>query len=78
VRAGSLLRIQSKEPFILHWARDEWRTVEDTASIMTPLGYTHVDLKIATDEPGPIRFTFRWRDPERWEGRDYAIAIEPA
>ncbi len=77
VRAGSLLRIQAKEPFVLHWTHDEWQTVLDTASTMTPLGLTHVDFDIASDETAPIRFTFRWRDPDRWEGRDYLIEIEP-
>ena len=77
VRAGSLLRIQSKEPFILHWTRDEWSTVIETASTMTPLGLTHVDIEVAADETAPIRFTFHWRHPDRWEGRDYLIEIEP-
>jgi glucoamylase len=78
MRAGSVLRIQSKEPFIIHWTRDEWHTVEETASMMTPLDFTYVDLEVATDQTAPIRFTFRWRDPDRWEGRDYAVAIDPA
>jgi glucoamylase len=72
-----MLRIQARAPFVLHWTRDEWRTVIDTASTMTPLGLTHVDIEVAADETAPIRFTFRWRDPERWEGRDYVIEIEP-
>jgi glucoamylase len=75
MRAGSLLRIQAKDPFILHWTRDEWSTVVETSSTMTPLGFTHADIEIAMDQTAPIRFTFRWRDPERWEGRDYTIAI---
>jgi len=78
VRAGSLLRIQSKDPFILHWTRDEWKSVVDTASTMTPFGLAHVDIDLAEGETAPIRFTFRWRDPDRWEGRDYLIAIKPA
>jgi glucoamylase len=78
VRAGGLLRIQAKDPFVLHWTRDEWRTVIDTASTMVPLGLTHVDIDVAADETAPIRFTFHWRDPDRWEGRDYTIAITPA
>ena len=44
---------------------------------MTPLGLTHVDIDVASDETAPIRFTFRWRDPDRWEGRDYVIEIKP-
>jgi len=77
VRAGSMLRIQQKDPFVLHWTRDEWHTAIDTASTMTPLGFTYVDIDVAPDGPGPIRFTFRWRDPDHWEGRDYVIAIDP-
>jgi glucoamylase len=77
MRANSLLRIQANDPFVLHWTRDEWSTYADTASTMTPLGLTHADIEIASDQTAPIRFTFRWRDPDRWEGRDYAVAIEP-
>jgi glucoamylase len=77
MRANSLLRIQANDPFVLHWTRDEWSTYTDTASTMTPLGLTHADIEIASDQTAPIRFTFRWRDPDRWEGRDYAIEIEP-
>ena len=72
-----MLRIQAEAPFILHWTRDEWSTVLDTASNMTPLGLTHVDIDIAANESAPIRFTFRWPDPDRWEGRDYVIEIKP-
>jgi hypothetical protein len=44
---------------------------------MTPLGLTHVDIDIAADQTAPIRFTFHWREPDHWEGRDYAIEIKP-
>ena len=30
--AGSMLRIQELKPFILHWTRDEWRSVIETTS----------------------------------------------
>jgi glucoamylase len=77
VRAGSLLRIQSKNPFVLHWSRDDWKTVVETASKMTPLSLTYVDIDVAADETAPIKFTFHWRDPDRWEGRDYQMDIDP-
>ena len=77
VRAGSLLRIQARAPFILHWTRDEWHTVLETASSLTPMGLAHADIEIAASETAPIRFTFRWREPDRWEGRDYLMVIEP-
>jgi glucoamylase len=78
VSAGSMLRIQELKPFILHWTRDEWRSVIETTSKLMPLGLSHVDIEVAPDQTAPIRFTFRWRDPDRWEGRDYLIEIEPA
>jgi glucoamylase len=77
VEPGSLLRIQAKEPFVLHWTRDNWRTVLETASTMTPLGLTHADIEVTDEETAPIDFTFHWRDPDRWEGRNYSIAIKP-
>lgn len=75
IKRGRLLRIQAEAPFVLHWTRDEWKTVNETASAMTPLGLTHADIEPDMQQTSPIRFTFRWRDPERWEGRDYSIAI---
>ncbi len=77
VRAGSLLRIQALDPFILHWTRDDWKTVLETASTMIPIGLSHADINIAADQTAPIKFTFRWRDPDRWEGRDYTVEITP-
>ncbi|HLX38119.1 MAG TPA: glycoside hydrolase family 15 protein [Candidatus Binataceae bacterium] len=76
VRAGSLLRFQTTDPFILHWSRDGWANVNDTSATMTPLGVAHADIDLASNETGQIVFTFRWRDPEHWEGRNYTIEIE--
>jgi glucoamylase len=76
VLAGSLLRIQAEAPFILHWSRDGWSTVLENAATMTALGLTYVDLEIAADETAPIVFTFHWREPDRWEGRNYTIEIK--
>jgi hypothetical protein len=51
--------------------------VLETASTMTPLGLTHADIEVTDEETAPIDFTFHWRDPDRWEGRNYSIAIKP-
>ncbi|HXN85832.1 MAG TPA: glycoside hydrolase family 15 protein [Candidatus Binataceae bacterium] len=76
VQPGSRLRFQAEAPFKLHWTRDEWRTTEDTASTMTPLGLTHADIQIPADAAAPLRFTFYWPEGERWEGRDYFIEVK--
>jgi hypothetical protein len=34
-----------------------------------------VDIDIAAGQSAPIRFTFNWRETNRWEGHDYAVTI---
>jgi glucoamylase len=75
VSPGDRLRIQATTPFTLHWSMDEWRHVEDTGSTSTPIGFDYVDIDIPAAATAPIRFTFKWREKDHWEGRDYAVAI---
>ena len=75
-QAGTTLRIQATVPFRLHWTADEWQSVHDTQSTATPFGIHFVDIRIATSQRVPIRFTFFWLSEERWEGRDYAVNIQ--
>ena len=44
VRQGFVLRIQAGAPFLLHWTRDDWGTVEDSRSTPTPLGIEYFDI----------------------------------
>jgi glucoamylase len=76
VQPDSRLRVQAEAPFRLHWTRDEWHTINDTASTMTPLGLTHADIQIGIDESSPLRFTFYWPEADKWEGRDYFIEVK--
>jgi glucoamylase len=75
VSPGDRLRIQATAPFTLHWSNDEWRHVNDSGSISTPLGFDYVDIDVGASDRAPIRFTFNWRETRSWEGRDYAVAI---
>ncbi|HZW36554.1 MAG: glycoside hydrolase family 15 protein, partial [Deltaproteobacteria bacterium] len=75
VRGGDTLRIQAGASFLLHWTRDEWITLQDTHSASTELGIGYVDIPIPPGGNGAIRFTFFWKDAERWEGRDYRVAV---
>jgi len=76
VKKGYTLRFQVPAPFRLHWTRDEWRTVNDTASARTTFGIEFVDLPITTSQRAPIRFTFFWPESNSWEGRDYMVEVE--
>lgn len=75
VKAGMTLRIQAPAPFRLRWTRDEWSTLEDTPSTPTALGIEFVDIPVPAVQRAPIRFTFFWTESDRWEGRDYEVAI---
>jgi len=75
VERGFILRIQVLARFHLHWSADEWKTVKDTASSNTVLGVEYVDIPVAAEQQGNIRFTFFWTATDSWEGRDYLVAI---
>jgi glucoamylase len=76
VGRGYTLRIQSPDAaFRLRWTRDEWQSAADTVSSPTALGIEFVDIPISFDQQAPIRFTFLWTQANRWEGRDYEVAV---
>lgn len=76
VKRGYTLRIQLPAAFRLHWSPDEWQSVEDNPSSAQVLGFHCVDIPISDAQRAPIRFTFFWTFENRWEGRDYAVAVE--
>jgi glucoamylase len=78
ITAGTLLRVQAPNGFMLHWTKDEWATVQDTRSQPTAVGLEYVDIQIGKTDHMPVRFTFYWPDQTRWEGRDYVVPVRPA
>ena len=75
VRATDQLRVLAEAPFVLHSSNDDWASVEDLASRPTSLGIHYVDLPSLPPAGRTVRFTFRWPEADRWEGRDFAIAV---
>jgi len=75
IPSGTRLRIQAPHPFVLHCGKGDWAEVHDTHSTATAIGIEFVDIEVAAGERAPVRFTFYWLDSERWEGRDYAVAV---
>jgi glucoamylase len=77
VKHGFILRVQAPRQFRLRWSIDDWHTREEAPSSPTALGIEFVDINIPpTARQSPVRFTFLWTDTNRWEGRDYDVAIE--
>jgi glucoamylase len=76
VGAGTTLRIIADDEFLLHWSRDGWGTATDTESRTNLLGVHYADIETAPEaRGGDIVFTFRWAAGQRWEGRDFRVAV---
>ena len=76
VKRGHTLRVQVPAAFSLHWSANEWQSAEDCPSSAQVLGFHFVDIPISDAQRVPIRFTFFWTVENRWEGRDYVVAVE--
>lgn len=76
ITAGARLRIQAPRPFMLHWGRGEWSDIADLPSRGTSLGLSFADIETKSGDRAPIRFTFRWLDDGKWEGRDFAVELK--
>ncbi len=77
VPAGGVLRVLIPIDFVLRWTQNDWQRIEDTRATSTQLGLFFVDLRTSNEQRAPIRFTLFWPAENRWEGRDYAVSIEP-
>jgi glucoamylase len=75
VKAGDVLRVLAAVPFMLHWTADDWQSTADTASAPSGIGAHFVDLQVQKGRRAPVRFTFYWKERDRWEGRDYAVEV---
>jgi glucoamylase len=76
MHAGEMLRVIGGQPFGLRWTVDQWATVRDSPSQANGLDIDHVDLDdVVTTSGMAIEFTFFWTGENRWEGRNYVVAI---
>jgi glucoamylase len=76
MRAGEMLRVIGDQPFSLRWTSDHWGSAHDSRSHANGLDIDHLDLtELVTVSGTSIEFTFFWIDANRWEGRNYAIAV---
>ena len=74
---GKDLRVEVRFPALIHWSRDNWKTMFDVPTLDSGLRLHYADLKTKDLLPGDIiRFTFFWKEAGRWEGADFAVEIE--
>ncbi len=71
------LRIEVRYPAMVHWSHTEWRTTSDVQTSDSGLGLHLADLPTKNLAPGDVvRFTFFWKEAQRWEGTDFSVEIE--
>ena len=76
--AGRLLRIELLAPARARISVDRWRTWIDIEARATGLGVWLVDVPDSDRiTPGDvIAFTFWWPEADRWEERDFQVAVQ--
>jgi glucoamylase len=76
IEAGRVLRITSQQRFLVVWSADGWKTSETTES--TAVGYagSFADVATSAGQTGQLSFTLFWTEENRWEGRNFDVAIE--
>jgi len=73
---GRRLRIEVRQPALLRWTTDNWRTVMEDSTRDTGLGLHLIDLPTETLAGGEqLAFTFYWPGDSRWEGSNYQLTV---
>jgi len=76
VPTGLIFRVESEQPFVIHYSTDSWKTVADLASNPSAAGLHTADLpQTTTDNEGCINFTFYWPDAGHWENKNYEVTV---
>lgn len=71
------LRIELNAPARLNWTANEWASVGDELLKDEGLGiYAHEFAAGELVAGEVLKFTFFWTEDQKWEGRDFCIAIE--
>lgn len=76
ISPGEVLRVEALAPAVVHWSADAWKTSHDCRTRDTGLGVHVADLDTGRLKVrDTIELTFRWTDPDRWEGKNFAVAV---
>jgi glucoamylase len=74
---GKTLRIIVATDATIVWSADGWTSTNKAETThISALNVSFVDLPtVACPEGATIQFTFFWKEAQRWEGRNYSVAI---
>ena len=74
--AGKALRITSASRFRVTWTADNWQTTQVLDSMQVGYAGSYADLPTAAGQTGALEFTLFWPEENRWEGRNFEVALE--
>ena len=75
----SILAPEGRAPFVARVSTDGWSTHQDIIATAVPkLGIYHVDVATTPGANAPVQFTFYWTNGNRWEGANFAVALDHA
>ena len=76
VKAGCVLRIIAQQHFRVVWSADGWKTAATLESTALGFAGSYADLPTREKQTGQLSFTLFWTEENRWEGRNFDVAIE--
>jgi len=76
MQAGRILRIIAQQRFRVVWTADEWKTNQTLESTGLGCMGSFADLATAAKQTGQLSFTLFWTEENRWEGRNFDVALE--
>jgi glucoamylase len=76
IQAGYVLRIIAQQHFRAVWSADEWKTNATIDATALGCAGSFADLPTAAEQTGQLSFTLFWTEENRWEGRNFDVAIE--
>jgi len=78
IAAGKTLRITAASRFQVTWTSDAWKTTQVSDSTQVGYAGSYADLPTSSVEDGTLSFTLFWPEENRWEGRNFDVAVEPS
>jgi glucoamylase len=76
IKAGRVLRITTQEHFRAVWSTDGWKTAGVVDATALGCAGSFADLPTRAEQTGQLSFTLFWTKENRWEGRNFDVAIE--
>jgi glucoamylase len=77
MQRGKILRLILAAEATVVWSDDHWKTTKKSdASNVNALNLWFADFQTKTMPDGSgIEFTFFWKETQRWEGKNYSVAV---